>query len=253
MKKYKTVIAVFTSFFIWQSVIAQTTGSLTVKKTADFAINGSGTAVNWNSTNWIPLNQRNSKLLRDNQWEIVTERDKDRDPLYKTSFKILYSDKGLYCLFSCEDSLITATITEDYANIYDEDVVEAFLWPDVALPLYFEYELSPHNVELPILIVNNKNKIMGWKPWMYEGERKTVHAIHIDENKTKQNRISWSAEFFIPFALLVPLGQVPPTSGTSWRANFYRIDYDIKPVYTSWQLTRRNFHDKDQFGTIRFE
>ncbi|MBZ5859329.1 carbohydrate-binding family 9-like protein [Flavihumibacter profundi] len=254
MKCYRLLICC-TVIVLQQTLLyAQTANpSLSVKKTGDFAITGKGTAHNWANTEWVSLQQRDSKTLRNNQWNIPLERDNITDIQYKTSFKILYSDKGVYCLFSCEDSLITATLKEDYSNIYDEDVVEAFFWPDQAMPLYFEYELSPLNVELPILIVNNSGKIMGWKPWMYTGERKTIHAIHIDENKTAGNRISWTAEIFIPFSLLTPLGNVPPVKGTKWRANFYRIDYDRKPAYTSWQLTRQSYHDYVKFGTIVFE
>ena len=36
----------------------------------------------------------------------------------------------------------------------------------------------------------------------------------------------WTAEVFVPYALLEPLGNVPPRPKTRWRANFYRVDYD---------------------------
>ena len=36
----------------------------------------------------------------------------------------------------------------------------------------------------------------------------------------------WKAEIFIPFKLLEALGNVPPKPGTTWRANFYRVDHD---------------------------
>ena len=125
-------------------------------------------------------------------------------------------------MYKCEDSVITATLKADYLNLYDEDVVEVFLWTDTTLPVYFEYELSPLNFELPILILNNKGKMMGWKPWQYEGERKTIHAISIKEKNKKDNRFTWTAEFFIPYSLLSPMDNVPPAKGTQWRANFYR-------------------------------
>lgn len=251
-----TRILSFCILLAFQSAIinAQDNGAaLVVKKSADFTITGSGTAANWSATEWVSLQQRDPKTLRENQWNIPLDRDKNKDIQYNTKFKILYSDKGVYCLYSCEDSLITATLKEDFSNIYDEDVVEAFFWPDTALPLYFEYELSPNNVELPILIVNNKGNAMGWKPWLFTGERKTIHAVHIDEKRNGANRINWTAEFFIPYSVLSPLGNVPPKKGTQWRANFYRIDYDRNPVYTSWQLTRRSYHDFEKFGTIIFE
>jgi hypothetical protein len=62
------------------------------------------------------------------------------------------------------------------------------------------------------------------------------------------------AEFFIPYKLLNPLPNVPPSPGTLWRANMYRIDYDKeKSASFSWQKTNVNFHDYQNFGTFKFE
>ncbi|HRH61460.1 MAG TPA: carbohydrate-binding family 9-like protein, partial [Chitinophagaceae bacterium] len=71
------------------------------------------------------------------------------------------------------------------------------------------------------------------------------------DEKTK--RFSWTAEMFIPYPLVAPMKNVPPQKGTQWRANFYRIDYDRNPVYSSWQLTRMSYHDPEKFGVLVFE
>jgi hypothetical protein len=65
----------------------------------------------------------------------------------------------------------------------------------------------------------------------------------------------WMAEFCIPFSLLRGLGNNPPESGTRWRANMYRVDYDSgEPVQWAWcEKTGTHFHDYRQFGTIMFE
>src|SRR5690606_36655139 len=98
---------------------------------------------------------------------------------YQTRVKLLYSDTGLYALYHCEDKKITATFEEDFANLWHEDVVEMFLWTDESVPLYFEYEISPLNYELPILVPNLSGRAYGWRPWHYEGARKTRHATHV--------------------------------------------------------------------------
>ncbi len=159
---------------------------------------------------------------------------------------MLYSERGLYVLFFCDDDSITATLTDDFANLYNEDVVEVFFWPDESTPLYFEYELSPLNYELPILVPNFNGKFLGWLPWHYEGARKTKHDVVIEKGR------SWTASFFIPYALLTPLKNVPPQKGTVWRCNFYRIDYDKGNSEWSWQLTRTTFHDIQRFGHVIF-
>jgi hypothetical protein len=118
---------------------------------------------------------------------------------YKTKFKILYSTTGIYCLYTCDDNLITATMKADFDDIYKEDVVEAFFWTEESSNIYFEYEVSPTNLELPILVPNYKGQFLGWRPWHYEGDRKTRHATHIEYKDGKV--VSWTAEFFIPFKL----------------------------------------------------
>ena len=238
--------------FAQKTPVAQD-NNLIVKHSEDFTITGDGSAPEWNKAEWHAIIQRDPEILRNQNWSMTEEQLAQKDFQYATNFKILYSSKGIYCLYRCEDSAITATIKEDYGALYNEDVVELFLRPDTTLPAYFEYELSPLNYELPIMILNNKGNAMGWKPWHYDGRRKTIHAIHIDKSKTSGNRFTWTAEFFIPYALLAPTVTSPPTKGTQWRANFYRIDYDRSPVYSSWQLTRQNFHDFERFGIIEFE
>lgn len=208
------------------------TTQIKVKKTMDFSVTGKGNASNWNEVDWLT----------------ITPRDKD---IYQTKLKLLYSDSGIYCLFHCEDKKITATMNADNMDLWHEDVVEAFFWTDEKFPVYFEYELSPLNYELPIMVPNNKGNFLGWLPWHYEGNRRIKHATFIE--KDGENVVSWTAEFYIPFVLLRPLSNVPPKKGTKWRANFYRIDYDKGAVEWSWQLTKTSFHDYERFGTLVFE
>lgn len=208
---------------------------LKVRHTKDFEISGDGSAAGWDGATWFELPQRNGTNVT-----------------YDTRAKILYSDSGIYCLYNCKDIKITATLKGDFLDIYDEDVVEAFVWTDETVPVYFEYELSPLNYELPILVPNINGNFFGWRPWHYEGNRKTRHATHI--NKNGEAITGWTAEFFIPYALLKPMKNVPPQKGSRWRANFYRIDYDKDKVNWQWQLVQKQtFHDYERFGTLEFD
>ena len=96
----------------------------------------------------------------------------------------------------------------------------------------------------------------GWLPWNYRGGRKTRRATAV-RGGPKQPLAEiegWSVEVFIPFALLSGLGNTPPKAGTLWRANIYRIDYDLdEPTQWAWcPATGGNFHDFQNFGTIAF-
>jgi len=212
--------------------------SVTIKKCSDFRITGDGSSIQWNSARWITL--------------IV---EGTSDSFLKTKTKVLYSETGIYFLFYCEDKKLTSTMKADNLNLYEEDVVEVFLWPDENFPVYFEYELSPYNYELPIIVPNKKGSFLGWLPWHYEGERRTRHATSIERenNKSDSPVTSWFAEFFIPYKLLNPLILKPPVPGEKWRANLYRIDYDNGILPFSWQKTEKTFHEYGKFGTFIFE
>ncbi|MFP4093153.1 MAG: carbohydrate-binding family 9-like protein [Cyclobacteriaceae bacterium] len=212
---------------------------LIIRRTIDFEIDGKGDAPQWQQTSWEEIPRRTGE-----------------GKAYQTRAKILYSENGIYCLLSCEDDQLTATLEEDFADLYNEDVVEIFFWTDEAYPFYFEYELSPLNYELPLMVPNREGTFFGWLPWHYEGDRKTRHQTSVEGGKkTPMAKVkSWKAEFFIPYALLNPLGQVPPQKGTRWRANIYRIDYDQgSPSYYQWRPTSGNFHQYKEFGTFLFE
>ncbi len=206
---------------------------LVVNKTSNFQITGDGSDTNW----------------QHGEWQLLPER-KISGAGYQTKLKLLYSDSGIYCLYFCEDKKLTATLKEDFLDLWNEDVVEAFFWTDETIPLYFEYELSPLNFELPILVPNMKGNFLGWRPWHYEGNRRTKHATHV--TRIDGQVVSWTAEFFIPFTLLKPMTNVPPRKGARWRANFYRIDHDSGVSAWAWRPTRTNFHDYEKFGTLLF-
>jgi hypothetical protein len=215
-----------------------TAGDLHVKQTRDFDVTGDGINKAWDAVDWVSLP--------------VTEGEDPR----QTKVKALYSETGVYFLFFNEDKILTASKTADFEKLWLEDVAEVFLWPDTTQTVYFEYEISPLNYELPLLVPNLNGKFLGWLPWEYSGERKTRHKTSIvgGEKKNGSALKVWYAEFFIPYKLMAPLSNMPPHAGTRWRANFYRVDYDDhKTIEWSWRKTETNFHQFAKFGTLIFD
>ncbi|MGI6496263.1 MAG: carbohydrate-binding family 9-like protein [Kiritimatiellia bacterium] len=205
----------------------------------DFEVTGDGSASAWSSVEWQPLS-----------------RVGQGPAAYPTRFKALYSPSGIYFLCDGEDRRLTATLDGDNLDLFTEDVFEVFLWTDEAQTIYFEYEISPLDHELPIVVPNHKGRFHGWLPWHGEGPRATRHATSVRGGpKASGAAISgWSAEFFIPFALFQGLGNERALPGTTWRANVYRIDYDSgEPSHWAWNTaTSANFHDFRNFGTFHF-
>jgi hypothetical protein len=211
---------------------------LLIKKTDDFQLTGTGTDAHWNKTSWVTIPPL-----------------KSGEKTYATKAKVLYSGAGIYFLFFCEDKKITATMQADFLDLWNEDVIEIFMQPDTTMPAYFEYELSPLNYELPISIFNEKGKLNSWVPFHYEGERKARHITTVQGGAQKSNATidSWTSEIFIPYKLIKPLLKDVPTSGTQWRGNLYRIDYDKGETLWAWQPNSGDFHEYNKFGIFEFE
>jgi hypothetical protein len=170
--------------------------------------------------------------------------------------KVAWSPAGIYVLMDAVDTRLTATFEEDFADLWKEDVFEAFLWPDQRDTVYFEYEVSPLGRELPILIPNFDEKFLGWRPWHYGGDRRVRHVTSVTGGPKQSGAAiqGWRAEFMIPFALLSPMRSVPPVKGSRWRANFYRVDHDGgNSVSWDWARVGKSFHDFRNFGTLEFQ
>ena len=212
--------------------------TLTVKSTPDFEVTGTGEHASWGRAEWTPLRRRTGGAHP-----------------YETRFKVLYSATGLYVLMDGTDRKLTATMKEDFMDLWHEDVYEVFLWTDERHPIYFEYEISPLNRELPILVPNFGGRFLGWRPWHYEKERLVRKATSVTGGAKESGAAiqGWRAEFFIPYALLNPLQNVPPKAGTRWRANFYRMDHDDgKRTQWEWAAVGTTFHEFEKFGELLF-
>jgi hypothetical protein len=211
---------------------------ITVKLVDDFQVTGNGDHASWRQAEWTSLRRRQA----------------DGHP-YESRVKVLYSKTGIYFLMEGTDKKLTSTMSEDYMDLWKEDVFEVFLWPDERYPVYFEYEISPLNHELPILIPNFGGQFLGWRPWHYDGERQ-IHKATSAMGGPKQSQAAidgWRAEFMIPYAVLRPLQNVPPQPGTTWRANFYRMDHDDgKMTQWEWAPVGPSFHEYEKFGRLVF-
>lgn len=201
----------------------------------DFKPNGKGTNPEWALAEWVNLPRIDT---------ITTP--------YTARFKTLYSEKGMYVLFDGTDEKVTSTYKKDFSEMYKGDVFEIFLHPNPDTPLYFEYEINAFNKELVLMIPNLHRKIAGWLPWMYTGDRKVVKKISIHKERGKMK--GWMAEIFIPFALLSPLENTPPSKGTVWKGTFCRLDYDSgSMIKWSWAPIKVSFHEFQRYKTIVFD
>lgn len=210
-------------------LIANPNQSYQIRKTTDFEIKGNGKDKSWDMAEWLYLDSKDSTLI--------------------TKVKLMYSERGLYVLFNNQDKQITATKTENFSDLWNEDVVELFLQPVLDLPIYFEYEISPLNKYLLLLVPHYQGQFQGWKVW--RGDNQPIGIVSKVNVLSTQN---WIAEVFIPYELLKPLVNQYPKSGDVWKGNLYRIDYDEDEVaFWSWKYVKDSFHQPEKFGLFFFE
>ncbi|HVS15833.1 MAG TPA: carbohydrate-binding family 9-like protein [Thermoanaerobaculia bacterium] len=166
--------------------------------------------------------------------------------------------RGLWIAFEGEDERLTASLDRDFAELWTEDVFEAFLWPDPSVPAYFEYEISPRGHELPLMVLNRGGRFHGWRPWPYAREHRVARSVAaigpagpLESPAPGALIVAWRAELLVPFGLLAPLVVGTPEPGTRWRANFYRVDYDTgRAEVWSWRPTAVSFHEPERFGVL---
>jgi hypothetical protein len=216
---------------------------LQIKRSVDFEISGKGDNRAWETTSWSALGKK------------VDDGGKS----YKTEFKMMYADKGIYLLFRGEDTKITTKDYKDFAEIYEGDVYEVFFHPDPTVPIYYEYEVNPMGRELILTLARSKGNTVGWAPWPHEyrQDRLVQRKVSLSGGSPRVggNISSWTAEIFFPYAIFGLLPKSPPQSGTKWNANFCRIDYDSgRMIQWSWSpKIQKDFHELENLGTIEFE
>jgi hypothetical protein len=218
---------------------SQETIPLLVRKCPDFNLTGTGDNNEWTRT----------------EWNYLTKLDTG-GKIYSSKFKILYSANGIYVLFNGDDDKISTHFDKDFEDLFKGDVFEVFFHTDPEIPIYFEYEINQLNKELVLLVPNINGKVHGWTPWHYEKDRSIKKMVNVVGGKKIANSaiISWSAELFFPYDLFNPLGNVPPTSGPIWNANFYRLDYDSgKMTKWAWGPVQNSFHELEKFRPVKFE
>jgi len=171
-----------------------------------------------------------------------------------TQFQLTYSEKGIYVHFYGDEWKITTSAKADFEDLFKGDVYEVFFQPDASKPIYLEYEINANNHELILLIPNYGGKFLGWTPWKYEGERKIIKNTWLEKNPDQSAPFTWHAEIFFPYQLFNPMIQGKPEKGTTWRANFYRLDYDTgKMVKWAWSPIVKSFHEYAKYGVLVFE
>ncbi len=171
-------------------------------------------------------------------------------PESETQVASRWTSRFLYLAFWCRYQTLNVFEGEDPHperwELWDKDVVEAFIAPDPARPShYFEFEVAPNNqwVDLEIDLRRQPFNSAQWNSGF-------EHAVRVDAA-----RRLWTSEWRIPVASLSPSGITPENI---WRVNFYRSDGAAPHRRAmSWgalprKLPSNSFHQPESFGVLQF-
>ena len=175
----------------------------------------------------------------------------DGSPLrLATAVRLFHDQANLYVRFNALDDEIVATRFDRDAPIYEEDAFEIFLAPERP-ERYFEFEVSPVGTLFDAVVDSPQRDRATMKvdrKWNCAGFWGAVRS-----ERRRDGMLDMAVLAAIPFA---SLGVPAPQPGTSWLANFYRIDRSSSgDFFGAWSPTMRSpadFHVPDAFGTLRF-
>jgi hypothetical protein len=176
--------------------------------------------------------------------------------LLQTEAKLCWDDQNLYVAFQCVDTDIWGTLRNRDDSIYNEEVVEIFLDPTGGLREYFEFEVSPHNVQWDGKVVSDWQTGGGFRgdaSWNCADLQTAVRVVGTLDRRDDVDQY-WTVEMAIPFAAISPDGK-PPADGAVWRGNLFRIDRGETDEFSCWSpalTTPPNFHWPPRFGRLAF-
>ena len=184
------------------------------------------------------------------RWEkapaIRFERDwkgEQADPLRATEVRLLWNERTLFLRFFArylELHVFPDARADGWRDeLWDRDVAEAFLQPDVSdARVYKELEVSPNGFWIDLNIARDG------KTEMRSGLRRRV----VQDAGAR----TWTAELAVPRRSLTPAFDPE----RSWRANFFRVEGEAEPrFYSTWSPTFTlvpNFHVPEAFGHLVF-
>jgi hypothetical protein len=200
-------------------------------------------------------------LGRDSRaWRAATAIDWGSAP-YRTTFRALWTARGLYLRFDAADPVPWFTMTSRDDHLWEEEVVEIFLDPSRSGHNYAELEINPGNVVCDVLVR---------EPWPAKQFDLSWQFADLDTRVNPRQRsgktIGWSALAFIgwrSFATLPSIGDVslPPRAGDAWRFNVFRIERPagrgrpaLSAIETAWSRpSGPSFHDPLAFRDFVYE
>jgi len=165
-----------------------------------------------------------------NEFVDIEGADKAKPPL-STKIKMLWDDSCLYIAAQLTEPQVWATLKNRDDVIFHDNDFEFFIDPYNTMHNYFEVEVNPFNAIFDLFL--NKAYRDGGAPlssWDVKGLRSAV-KIQGTLNDPSDKDEGWTVEMSVPFrSMRFGGGPIVPREGTTWRANFSRVEWDTKVI-----------------------
>ncbi len=214
-------------------------------------------------------------------------------PLAPTHARMLWDDKAIYFAFDVSDTDVWGRdVPRDEPTLPGDEVVEVFIDPDGDELTYYEFEVSPLNVQYDLFNfvpraptdLNPSARFIGLADWDAEDVRSAV-SVHgtldrvesWDSAAPMDTDVGWTVEIAIPwrvFRTTTTPGTgtrvtLPPRIGDRWRLNLFRVERPrVSPVdgaplgrhdasrlaqLQAWSAAHNDsFHQAWRFGIVEF-
>jgi len=173
-----------------------------------------------------------------------------------TRAKALYDNGGLYIAFHVQDRHVRCVQQGHQAPVCRDSCVEFFVEP-VAGKGYFNFEVNcGGHLLLHYNEVRGETVERTVLPDTACARVRIAHSLPERVEPELAEPTVWQAAYFAPYAIFAPyVGEVRPTPGATWRANFYKCaDESSHPHWGMWSAIKGklSFHQPAFFGEIRF-
>lgn len=175
--------------------------------------------------------------INDNIWQQATwtsdfvdiEGDLKPKPPLQTNVKLLWDDSCLYVAARLNDPQVWATLKEHDRIIFKDNDFELFIDPANTTQNYYEIEVNAFNaifdLFLPKPYRDMGSPVSGWDAHNFRSAIKVLGTLNDPSDTDK----GWTVEMAIPFkAIAMSQYRFAPKSGSIWRINFSRVQYDTK-------------------------
>ncbi|MCD6499805.1 MAG: carbohydrate-binding family 9-like protein [Deltaproteobacteria bacterium] len=172
----------------------------------------------------------------------------------KTRAKMLWDDKNLYVFFDCEDPDVWAAIKKHDGALWTQEMVELMIDADGNGATYIELQANAAGAIFDSYLPRYRQNQNDWESGM-----KVAVSVQGTLNKKGDKDKGWTVELALPLTSVVGRSKakvaIPPKSGTTWRANMFRMDVPKgrARMAMAWSPPLKgDFHVLNRFGALVF-